>query len=271
MNKNDKKKYIEYNLHNVNNYESTINYDELEVFNNYKLIISSYIKLISENNYFINKNNFKIIINKGIDTFSHIFKIILLYTKSLHLATYHSQKAYIFYIEFIEQMYQDNNAFLKLNFKDAILFLYKKTIYDLNDDYIKHKHKITTDENIFFCNLNIYIQSFNTFAHYVVINDTNKYIYNKVDLYYDYFDKLTHILQNNKNKYNNQILTIILSLINKLESCQVPINNILQILQLFVEYINEKSNLDINHLQNMIYITNFSSIIIQENIFNNLL
>jgi hypothetical protein len=49
----------------------------------------------------------------------------------MDIAFYHSQKAFYFYIEFIEQINHDQNAYLKLNSKDAILFVYKKTIYDI--------------------------------------------------------------------------------------------------------------------------------------------
>jgi hypothetical protein len=264
----NKKKYIEYNLHNVHNYESTINYNSYEAFNNYKLIISEYIKLISENNYFINKNNYKLIIIKGIDVFSHIFNIILLHTKSLQLATYHSQKSYFFYIEFIEQMYQDSNAFLKLNHKDAVLFLYKKTIFEINDNHIKNI-KLNTHENKFFNTLNIYIQIFNTFIHYIISSNEDMNIYTNIDFYNNNLLKLTTILDNIKN--NDNILNIILILINKSISYNFSSHNTIQLLQSFSNYFNQNTNLNIKHLEKIVYITNFSSIQIDENTFRTIM
>ena len=55
-------------------------------------------------------------------------------TGYLELSFYHTQKAYYFYIEYIEQISDDNITFLQLTSRDAILFVYKKTIFELNND-----------------------------------------------------------------------------------------------------------------------------------------
>ena len=67
----------------------------------------------------------------------HIFNILLLYTKNLNLCIHHSKKAYLFYVEFIGQIGNDNHSYLQLNSKDAILFVYKKTIFEINNEYRK--------------------------------------------------------------------------------------------------------------------------------------
>ena len=65
------------------------------------------------------------------NTLKHIFNTLLLYTKNLNLTVYHCKKAYLFYVEFITQIGDENHSFLQLNSKDAVIFLYKKTIFEI--------------------------------------------------------------------------------------------------------------------------------------------
>jgi hypothetical protein len=64
----------------------------------------------------------------------------------MDIAFYHSQKAFYFYIEFVEQINHDQNAYLKLNSKDAIFFVYKKTIFDIPYDLRKKIHNQNHEE-----------------------------------------------------------------------------------------------------------------------------
>ena len=63
----------------------------------------------------------------------HVFRLILLYTFNLDAAYYHANRAVDYYIEFIGQI-GDNNHSLKSNSKDASLFVYKKTIFEISTD-----------------------------------------------------------------------------------------------------------------------------------------
>ena len=72
--------------------------------------------------------------------------MIFYYTKNLDLTFYHTQKAYFFYIEFIEQIYDDNVTFLRLSSRDALMFVYKKTIFDINNDHKKSLIALTNEE-----------------------------------------------------------------------------------------------------------------------------
>ena len=53
---------------------------------------------------------------------------------------YHIKKGYLYYIEFVGQISEDNNSYLQLSSKDAMLFVYKKTIFELNNDFRKKEH-----------------------------------------------------------------------------------------------------------------------------------
>ena len=113
----------QYSLYNIENYNSSLNVAANDILNKYNLLIIEYFKL-----------NIKGIkeLGRGLETISHVFEIMLYYTKNLELTYYHSQKAFYFYGEFISQIIEDPNNYLQLSSKDATLFVYKKTIFEIN-------------------------------------------------------------------------------------------------------------------------------------------
>lgn len=148
--------YKERNLMNKDNYLtydiSTLTKKDIENFKyNFDKIIISYLnifmKQVDSSTY--NVNYLKYIITKGIETFAHIIKFLFLYTKNSSISFFYLEKSIYYYIEFIEQMVQDKNSFLKLNTKDAILFLYKKTIFEINQDKKEKFKMIDQDKKIY--------------------------------------------------------------------------------------------------------------------------
>ena len=137
---------LDYVLYNINNYKPTILNSSQEILTKFVNVIVNYMKFISEKINLKNKTYYKFILERGIHTIIHVFTMVFYYTRNLDLTYYHSQKAYYFYIEFIEQISDESVTFLQLNSRDAILFVYKKTIYELNSDYIKNKVKQTVLE-----------------------------------------------------------------------------------------------------------------------------
>jgi hypothetical protein len=95
-----------------------------------------------------NKNSeyLKYILIKGLFTISHVFKMLLLFTRNLDLTYYHCQKSYSYYIEFIGQIGDDAVTYLQLNSKDAALFVYKKTIFDINHEHKKNYYETKSEE-----------------------------------------------------------------------------------------------------------------------------
>lgn len=125
-----------YNLGDAENYNSCLEETESILFLKYVGLIHELIECSSENLSGIhNKEYLKHIIITGITNASYIYGFILLYTNNLELAVYHTQKAIIYYIEFVCQIGDNNNNLLKLNTKDATLFVYKKTIFEINEEY----------------------------------------------------------------------------------------------------------------------------------------
>lgn len=125
------------NLMNKELYKNKITDDETVIFE-YVKILHEYLSHITKNiniNSMVH-NNF--IINRGYDLLKNIFLTLILYTKNLELSCFHLRKSYLYYTEFIGQIGEDSNSYLQLNSKDACLFVYKKTIYNINEDYKKH-------------------------------------------------------------------------------------------------------------------------------------
>lgn len=136
-----------YSLHNAENYKLHIQYDMSDVLKKYTLVVLEYLHFISENINIKKTYYYKFIILRGLATISHVFNIILYYTKNLDMAYYHSQKSFYFYVEFIGQITDDNNTFLQLSSRDAIMFVYKKTIFDLHLELHKISNMSNNDKN----------------------------------------------------------------------------------------------------------------------------
>ena len=117
-------------------YESFIKETDKTIEEKYVDIVIEYLLHI----YYKNLSPFIII--RGIDTISHVFIMFLYYTQNLETVYNYSQKSLYLYTEFIEQISFDKNSFLQLSSKDAVIYVYKKTLYE-----IKHAH-CKKNENI---------------------------------------------------------------------------------------------------------------------------
>ena len=134
----DRYKYkMTHALQNIDNYKANFSCGTSEIFAKYLGLITEYLVQCAEGIYIRNPTYYRYILCKGVDTITHVFRLLLLYTKNLDLTYHHCQKSFYYYIEFIGQIGYDNHSFLQLNSKDASLFVYKKTIFDINNEYRK--------------------------------------------------------------------------------------------------------------------------------------
>lgn len=69
----------------------------------------------------------------GLNSIYRVFEYVLFKTKNIEKAYYYCQKTYFYYIEYMEQIHQSNLQ-NTLNQTDAVLFIYKKTIFELQKD-----------------------------------------------------------------------------------------------------------------------------------------
>lgn len=121
-------------------------WNEMDTYMKYVNVVNQYLLFGIETIKNQNSEYLKYILIKGLFTISHVFKMLLLFTRNLDLTYYHCQKSYSYYIEFIGQIGDDAVTYLQLNSKDAALFVYKKTIFDINQDYKKNYYETKTEE-----------------------------------------------------------------------------------------------------------------------------
>ena len=127
-----------YNLNNQTNYKALITDDVNIIYISYIRIIHNYILHSLENMNNINKSFFL----KGLDMMGHIFIMLYTYTKHLELTAFHCRNAIVHYVEYISQITdKDDNMFFNLSLKDAIIYVYTKTIYSISE---------STRQNIYF-------------------------------------------------------------------------------------------------------------------------
>jgi hypothetical protein len=132
----------QYSLHNADNYLSSFHSPSLittttDILNKYKILVLEYLQFILENMNCKSDEIYKYIILRGLTTITHVFQLTLLQTKNLNLSYFHSQKAFYYYVEFIGQITGEQNTFLQLTSKDAVMFVYKKTIFEIHGDFCK--------------------------------------------------------------------------------------------------------------------------------------
>ena len=163
-----------FSLHNMDNYNSKLNSLNNEITNEFCKIINEYLFHINDNILIQNIQYYIFIIIRGLNMLKHIFNMLLLYTKNLKLTVHHCKKAYLFYVEFIGQIGNDNHSYLQLNSKDAMLFVYKKTIFEINNEYRKQYEINNSTEEILFKYINKFTALYVEIIEYVIDNDNMK-------------------------------------------------------------------------------------------------
>ena len=134
----------ETNIGNTGSYKKTFEYERCSEYNDcYTKIICDFLEYAADHIKLLKRNYYYFVLQRGIQSLFHIFNILLLYTKNVDITLTHCNKALYYYIEFIEQIGVDSNSYLQLNSKDATLFIYKKTIYEISND---HRKNYTLDE-----------------------------------------------------------------------------------------------------------------------------
>lgn len=142
----------EFSLQNIENFYSNFNCSKEEIYEKYNTLFSGYFIFMFENLQVKNSTFLKFIIQRGLLTVTNVFNLILYYSKNLELAYYHGQKAFYFYIEYIGQISEDHHTFLQLSSRDATMFVYKKTIFDVQNEF---KKTISIEEKYVFDSLEI--------------------------------------------------------------------------------------------------------------------
>jgi hypothetical protein len=225
---------------NIENYNSSIEENFLDVNDKLKALFYEYVNHFHENfqNNYTEYNKFVFI--KGFQTISNVFYMLLLYLKNLDVAFLNSKQSIFYYIEFIGQIGEDSQGFLQLNSKDAILFVYKKTIFDINTDR-KKNHSINDREKQLLLSLTYSINLLNTSMEYIIFhNDFNneQFIFQIKQI-----NTLFDTLDDKLNGYNSK-LYIIHCLFIKIIGFNISIDTTLKFLIDFKKKISSMKNIN---------------------------
>ena len=127
------------NIYDIENYKTSFSSMQYKNFTKLFIeLINEFLIHLCDKILLQNQSKYYFVLQRGLETITHIFRNLLLYTKNIQLTIYHCKRAYIYYVEFIGQIGDDKNTYLQLNSKDATLFVYKKTLFEINNEYRKN-------------------------------------------------------------------------------------------------------------------------------------
>lgn len=253
---------VSYILYNVANYRTSIENSVQDILNRFVTVIIEYMQFISEKITMKNKPYYKFVFERGLETVLHVFSVIFYYTKNLDLTFYHTQKAYYFYIEFIEQISDDNVTFLQLSSRDAIMFVYKKTIFELNNEYKKNMSEPSNEEKNILSTIDAYTYIYKSFVQFIINHNNFKYEtkIEYINISCDAIELISETL--NKNKIKKPYIDCIYLFTNLIADKKLDLKEFFKLIDEFIRRINSKKKFDDKLIKNKIYdteITNFIS------------
>ena len=167
-------------LNNIENYNTELDKEKCNIcmlFLKYVGKIHDLIELSLEKLFHLSDDYFKHIVVQGIKTIHYVYYMLILYTKNIELTTYHTQKAVQYYVEFISQIGEGNNNYMSLPSKDAVLFVYKKTIFEINQDYRNERlNKEDAETSALVTLLTNFIQFYNSMLIYTVEHNSARIV-----------------------------------------------------------------------------------------------
>ena len=197
-----------FSLQNLDNYRKNIDSIPSEITEKYYMLIAEYFKFITENIKIKNSNFAKFIITRGLDTITNVFNSIFYYTKNIDLTYFHCQKSFYFYVEFVGQISEDEKMFLQLSSRDATLYVYKKTIFEINNEYkIASESSKLINEQLAI--INSYINIYKTIVYKIIQND----VLTKNNIYIENFEKICKKI--NKTNLNNENVVLLNDIMDK--------------------------------------------------------
>lgn len=177
MNKNKKN----FKLSIEDNYMNEIKYANDIIIKKYFVLLNHYTIFCIDNTNIKNKS----IYNAGLDMMRHVYTLLFLYTKNLELSVYHTNNAIYYYLEYMSQITDtEDNIFFNLTIKDAVMYVYNRTIFDINKKFKKSNTKkdgIILKELDVFSLVNTLLKNVSTIYLNTIILDKEK-IKNMLDL-----------------------------------------------------------------------------------------
>jgi len=211
----------------------------IENYNEFYKLLKNYTNVFYKNllvRYLNNSNYLEMLYVKGLLLLKNIYILLFFYCDNINEIIILSEKAYIYYIEFLIQI-NSNSTNLELTFRDAVLFTYKRTLLFYTKQSTNNRIKeninkeLTTSLNIL-CNI-FYLIDNRNFIEY-----NEEEIANTININSFVITKLNAIEQL-ENKLRKHIIHS-----NDLVGFN---NNILQFRDLIEKKINYNSNNKVNN------------------------
>jgi len=199
-------KEMNYSLHNIENFKKDIQVDISKISQKYSELLIEYFKFILENIKTKNNNFTKYIIIRGVDTITNVFLNLFLYTKNIDITYFHCQKSFYFYVEFVGQISEDEKMFLQLTSRDASVYVYKKTIFEITNEFKKINDEISNETKEKIQIINSYVNVYKMYIYKIIENNYETTNDKYIELFYTISDKLNNLFNKNKIKIYENIL-----------------------------------------------------------------
>lgn len=239
-------------IHTTENYNKHFEYKKYcEYANSYITLISNFLSYTGENVLIQNNSYYIFVMKRGLETISHIFRFLLMYTKNIFLTLHHCKKSFFYYVEFIGQIGDDNHSYLQLNSRDAMLFVFKKTIFDINSKY-RQNFIVNTKEDTeylhFFFLLTTFLNDLVLYCLQKKITDFQKNLAIKYCI--DMPLKIIHSIYNPKDSIHKSV-SHVNSAMNFSQILKTKVSDLdryISILRLFCKK-NRKKSVTIRHIK----------------------
>jgi hypothetical protein len=194
----------------------------IENYEEFFKLLKNYTNVFYKNmltKYLNNPNYLEMLYVKGLFLLKNIFILLFFYCENINKVLLTSEKAYIYYIEFLIQI-NLNAMNLELTFRDAVLFTYKKTLLSYkkqnNTNTIKEKINKDLDTNLnILCNIFYLIDNRNFIEYDESIDNSindyiNAFVITKINNIKQLEKKVKHYLITNINlsELNNILLSL---------------------------------------------------------------
>ena len=234
------------------NYKDNYNYENTtSLLVNYFNMINEFICHITRILPRPDKKTNLFIINRGLEGINSIFNILYMYTKNSDLTIYHCKKCSLYYVEFIGQIGEDIHSYLQLNSKDALLFILKKSIFEINENK-REKFVINDKDNKYLENIDKITHVYNKLLIYILNLDEENLIIDKTNIILKNISKIMNSIIKN---YGKKSINIILYFINSIMQFEPTEYRIIELINIFIKKTRKKS-IDFDKLKNNMKLTN---------------
>lgn len=115
-----------------------------QIIDKYFVITKDYFEALKLSSSIQNKEDVSNIMFVGLNCIHRVFEYVLYKTKNIDTAVGMAQQTYFYYLEYIEQI-QSSELLFKIKQSEAILFVYKKTVFELFEGNKKDSNMTTLD------------------------------------------------------------------------------------------------------------------------------